>query len=137
MAVGAYLTRAYLIDTTVYSHARRGGQWAVDILAESDLIGISTITLGELLAGFIVGGKADENKKILYEFLDHPRVSVYPIGERTAEFYSNIYMNLRRQGTPVPTNDMWIAATAQENGLVLASHDRHFENIPGLICRIG
>ena len=32
---------------------------------------------------------------------------------------------------------MWIAATTQENGLVLASHDRHFETIPGLICRIG
>ena len=128
--------RQHLIDTNVYSHAMRGRQWAVDILAESDHIGISTVSLGELLAGFKVGGKADENKRILYEFLDHPRVKVYPVGERTAEFYSSIYQDLRSQGTPLPTNDIWIAATAQENGLVLVSHDRHFENIPGLICRI-
>lgn len=137
MAVGAYLTRAYLIDTTVYSHARRGGQWAADLLEESDHLGISTVSLGELLAGFKVGSKTENNRKILYEFLDEPRVQIYPISERTAEFYGEIYMNLRKQGTPIPTNDMWIAATAQENGLVLASHDRHFENIPGLICQIG
>ena len=128
--------RAFLIDTNLYSHAMRGSQWAIDILAESDHIGISTVSLGELLAGFKVGGKADENRKILYEFLDHPRVKVYPVGERTAEFYGEIYKNLRMQGTPIPTNDIWIAATAQENGFVLASHDRHFEAIPGLICRI-
>lgn len=129
--------RQHLIDTNVYSHAMRGRQWAVDVLAKSDLIGISTVSIGELLAGFKTGSKTEENVKVLYEFLDHPRVKVYPIGERTAEFYGEIYKNLRCQGTPVPTNDMWIAATAQENGLVLVSHDRNFENILGLICRIG
>lgn len=137
MAVRAYPTRAYLIDTTVYSHARRGSQWAADLLEEADHLGISTVSLGELLAGFKVGSKTEKNRKILYEFLDGPRVQIYPVSERTAEFYGEIYMNLRKQGTPIPTNDMWIAATAQEHGLVLASHDRHFEAVSGLICRIG
>lgn len=137
MAVRTYPTRAYLIDTTVYSHARRGSQWAADLLEESEHLGISTISIGELVAGFKVGSKIEKNRKILYEFLDEPRVQIYPVSERTAEFYGEIYKNLRKQGAPIPTNDMWIAATAQEHGLVLASHDRHFEAIPGLICRIG
>jgi len=63
-------------------------------------------------------------------------VKIYPVGERTAEFYGEIDKNLRTQGTPVPTNDIWIAAAAQENGFVLASHDRHFEAIQGLLWQI-
>ena len=137
MAVGVYPNKSYLIDTTVYSHAMRGEHWAADILEEAAHLGISVVSIGELLAGFKTGRKAEENRKILDEFLDHPRVQIYLVRERTAEFYGEIYMNLRKQGTPIPTNDMWIAATAQEHGFTLASHDRHFEDIPGLICRIG
>jgi len=59
-------------------------------------------------------------------------VIVYPIDEGTAEFYAQILYNLRQIGKPVPTNDIWIAAAAFQNGLRLFTRDSHFQSIAGL-----
>ncbi len=124
--------RRLLIDTNIYSHALRGDKGVVEILRKADEIGISVISIGELLAGFKGGGKEQSNREELGAFLDSPRVVVHPVSEDTSEFYAEIFHNLKKRGRPVPTNDIWIAASAFQNGLVLFTKDEHFKNIPGL-----
>ena len=124
--------RQLLIDTNIYSYALRGDDDVVEVLRKSEQIGISVISIGELLSGFKGGGREKKNREELEIFLDSPRVVVYPVDEDTSEFYAEIINNLREIGKPVPTNDIWIAAIAFQNGLKLFTKDIHFKTIPGL-----
>jgi len=124
--------RNLLIDTNIYSFALKGDASTVNILKKAHEIGISTISIGELLSGFKGGGKEEENREELEDFLDSPRVSIYIVDEETADFYADIIDNLRKQGTPIPTNDIWIAAITFQHGLKLYTKDNHFNNVPGL-----
>ena len=124
--------RQLLIDTNIYSYALRGDDDVVEVLRKSEQIGISVISIGELLSGFKGGGREKKNREELEIFLDSPRVVVYPVDEDTSEFYAEILNNLREIGKPVPTNDIWIAAIAFQNGLKLFTKDIHFKTIPGL-----
>lgn len=121
-----------LIDTNIYSFALKGDESVVEVLREVDEIGFSVISIGELLSGFRRGGMERKNRQELEEFLDSPRVVVYNIDQDTAEFYSQIIINLRQIGKPIPTNDIWIAAAAFQYGLKLFTRDAHFQFIPGL-----
>ena len=97
---------------------------------------INPIVIAEILIGFKLGTKEEQNKNEFYEFyefLDSPRLSVFEIGEMTTEHYSNIFLQLKISGKPIPTNDIWIAASAMENGMPLATFDKHFSNIQGLL----
>ena len=94
---------------------------------------INPIVIAEMLIGFKLGTKEEQNKNESYEFLDSPRLSVFEIGEMTAEHYSNIFLQLKKSGKPIPTNNIWIAASAMENGMPLATFDKHFSNIQGLL----
>jgi tRNA(fMet)-specific endonuclease VapC len=122
-----------LIDTNIYSHALRGSPEIVDVLRQVNEICMSVISIGELLSGFKGGNREAGNKRELEEFLDTPRVRILYVDENTAEFYADVLNRLKIKGTPIPTNDIWIAATAQQHGLKLFSLDRHFENVPGLL----
>lgn len=122
-----------LIDTNIYTHALKGAAEVVSILQTASEIGISAISIGELISGFKGGTKEKENRDELSAFLDSPRVRIYLIDETTAEFYADILDKLRKAGTPIPTNDIWIGGTALQNGIKLFTKDRHFENIPGLL----
>jgi tRNA(fMet)-specific endonuclease VapC len=122
-----------LIDTNIYSHALRGDREAVSQLRAMRLIGISSISIGELLSGFKGGTREKENRRELEEFLDSPRVHIYSVDENTAEFYAEVLNELRSRGTPIPTNDIWIASIALQKGLPLYSRDLHFKQVPGLV----
>lgn len=122
-----------LIDTNIYSYALRGDPETVSVLQRANKIAICSISIGELLSGFRGGSRERENREELEEFLDAPRVQIYSIDENTAEFYADILHGLRERGTPIPTNDIWIASVSFQHGLKLFSKDQHFKNISGLI----
>lgn len=122
-----------LIDTNIFSLAMKGDAAVIRVLRSVDLIGFSAISAGELYSGFKGGSHEDKNREELYMFLDSPRVVVHAIDMETAEFYSSILHNLRVAGTPVPTNDIWIAAVSFQHGYKLFTKDRHFDLIPGLV----
>lgn len=94
---------------------------------------MSPIVLGELLSGFACGNKMKKNRDELQKFLQSSRVKLFSITSDTTNFYSQIYSLLRNKGKPIPSNDMWIAAQALENGSVLYSYDKVFKEIEGLI----
>jgi tRNA(fMet)-specific endonuclease VapC len=121
-----------LIDTNIYSLAMKGESPVVEILRQVDVIGISTISIGELYSGFTNGSREAENKAELAFFLDSPRVVVHGIDVETAEFYALILNNLKKAGTPIPTNDIWIAAVAVQHGYKLFTKDKHFNVVQGL-----
>jgi tRNA(fMet)-specific endonuclease VapC len=125
--------RRALVDTNIYSLAMRGDPDVLDHLQQLDEIGFSVVSLGELLDGFLGGSREDQNRLELARFLDSPRVRVLTIDEDTAEFYASAFQALRRAGTPIPTNDLWIAALAQRHGLPVYSRDAHFQAVPGLV----
>ena len=127
--------RRIIIDTNIYAAFKRNVQDVVKVFRRVDYIGINTVVLGELYSGFKGGAKENLNKQELEQFLDKPRADVIPIDENTAEFYAQVYWNLKRNGTPIPTNDMWIAASALQHGLALFSLDGHFKEVDGLMIK--
>lgn len=127
--------RRIIIDTNIYAAFKRNVQDVVKVFRRVDYIGINTVVLGELYSGFKGGTKENLNKQELEQFLDKPRVDVIPIDENTAQFYAQVYWNLKRNGTPIPTNDMWIAASALQHGLALFSLDGHFKRVDGLMIK--
>jgi tRNA(fMet)-specific endonuclease VapC len=122
-----------LIDTNIYSLAMKGDANVVDTLKKIDLIGFAAVSVGELYSGFKNGSRETTNREELTIFLDSPRVVVHTIDVETADFYASIINNLKVAGTPIPTNDIWIAAIAFQHGYIMFTKDRHFNFIPGLI----
>jgi tRNA(fMet)-specific endonuclease VapC len=122
-----------LIDTNIYSLAMKGDKQVIATLRRLDRIGFSAISIGELFSGFKGGSRENKNRQELELFLDSPRVVVHVIDEGSADFYAAILNELRAAGTPIPTNDIWIAATAFQHGYKLYSKDEHFRLIPGLV----
>lgn len=123
-----------LLDTNAYAAFKRGDQDAIEIIRFAETIGVSTIVLGELLSGFSVGQREAKNRRELAAFLDSNRVLIIPVDEKTAEYYAHTYLSLRRKGKPIPTNDLWIAATALQHGLAVFTYDKHFFDIDGIIA---
>ncbi len=126
-----------LIDTNAYAAFKKNENDAVSTFKTVEYIGVNIIVLGELLSGFKGGNKEAKNRKELEQFLDSPRVNLIQLDEETAEFYAGVYSDLKRKGKPVPTNDLWVAASAMRHGLELFSYDDHFDNIDGLILHKG
>ena len=121
-----------LIDTNIYSEFMRGDNKVRFILSEMEIIGISVISIGELLSGFKGGINEEKNRKELSFFLDSPRVKVYNVDIETSEFYAKVIADLKNSGNLIPANDVWIASIAFQNGLKLFTLDNHFQKVPGL-----
>ena len=122
-----------LLDTTAYSSLKRGSNEVAAIVRESEEVILSLVVLGELLFGFHDGSRYKKNLAELEEFLNHPRVTLWGLTRATADRFGRIASQLKRQGTPIPNNDIWIAAQALETGSEVVSRDRHFHHVPGLV----
>jgi tRNA(fMet)-specific endonuclease VapC len=125
-----------MLDTSGYVGFRLGIPDLIDFLTEARAILVSPVVLGELMFGFRLGTRFQKNMKELNLFLNHEAVEVISLGEITADRYSRIAEQLKRQGTPIPSNDIWLAAQAMEQGAELVTMDRHFEKINGLAYRL-
>lgn len=125
--------REILLDTNAYAAFKRNVPDAVEIIRHAPLIGINSIVLGELLGGFAVGTREAANKQELKRFFNSDRVKLFSVDDSTAEYYAMVYRDLKRKGRPIPTNDMWIAATALQHGLAVFSYDDHFQAVDGII----
>ena len=122
-----------LLDTTAYVGFKRNVAEVVEMIVRAELIFFSPIVLGELIFGFRNGTRFKENMVDLENFLDHEAVELLQIGKITSDRYSRIATQLKQQGTPIPTNDIWIAAQTLEHGAELITSDQHFEKIGGLV----
>ena len=119
----------YCLDTSAYSHFKRGESQVVDLIDAADWLGVPSIVLGELRTGFLLGGRVDRNEAELHEFLLNPIVEELVVDGDVSQVYAEIVSALRRAGTPLPTNDIWIAATAACAGAPVLTYDPHFHHI--------
>lgn len=118
-----------LLDTSAYSAFMRGQPEVKLALQQADEISLTPVVLGELLVGFMRGKRRKKNEKELRAFLSSPRVTVVDVDEETAQRYALILNALWKVGTPIPTNDIWIAASAMQHGLRLLTRDAHYRKV--------
>ena len=118
-----------LLDTSAYSSFMRGNQDIKEALQSADSIALTPIVLGELQAGFQQGRHSENNRNTLKQFLASPRVHVVAMDEDTAERYAVIVNGLWEIGRPIPTNDLWITASAMPYGLTILTTDAQFKHV--------
>jgi tRNA(fMet)-specific endonuclease VapC len=121
-----------VLDTSAYSRFRAGDTRVRDLIADAEAVFLPTPVLGELHGAFELGSRTRENRVALSEFLEEPFVDTIPVSESVARQYGRVYAGLRRAGTPIPANDMWIAACAIDQGGWLVTFDHDFHHVVGL-----
>jgi tRNA(fMet)-specific endonuclease VapC len=123
------------LDTNRYTDLCRGDQAVIEVVEQADEVWLPFVVVGELRAGFAVGSQGTRNEAVLRRFLLKPGVGILYADEQTTHHYASVYRQLRKQGTPIPTNDMWIAALVLQHSLVLCARDVHFDEL-GQIVRV-
>ncbi|MCP4137353.1 MAG: type II toxin-antitoxin system VapC family toxin [bacterium] len=121
-----------LLDTNAYSGFLRDDEKVYDMLAGADTVYMSIIVLAELYTGFKGGSKETWNKDLLQKFLKKPTVEIIDASAETAEIFAHVKSTLKRSGSPIPINDVWIASHALETGSLLVTYDEHFKKVPGV-----
>jgi tRNA(fMet)-specific endonuclease VapC len=121
------------LDTNRYVDLCKGRQETSDLLAVVDAIFLPFVVVGELRAGFALGRRPAENERVLRQFLMKAGVQVVYADDQTTHHYARAFRQLRSQGTPIPTNDLWIAALVLQHDLVLHDRDKHFDHLPQLV----
>ena len=124
--------RRVVLDTNAYAALHRGDERVLDELAVADRVYVPVFVFGELLYGFKLGGRELENRRRLEAFVRKPTVRSLDTSSETADLFATLKSGLRKKGTPIPDNDLWIAAQCLETGSTLVSFDRHFETVDGL-----
>lgn len=118
--------RRVMLDTNAYAALLTGDVVVRDALDSATEILLPLFAVGELEAGFRGGRRCAENAAILQRFLNRPEVREVAAGRETARIYGEVKDALKRAGTPIPANDLWIAASAIEHAATLITYDRHF-----------
>lgn len=121
------------VDTSRYVDLCRGIAETVDLLETAEALVVPFIVIAELRAGFAQGRREAENERTLRQLLLKDDVHVAFPDDQTTHHYAAVYRQLRRQGTPIPTNDMWVAALVLQHNLALHARDRHFDNLAQLV----
>lgn len=120
------------LDTSAYSHFRRGDPIVVELVTAARQVLLPTVVLGELRVGFALGSQRAKNEQALKEFMSQEVVTVMDVTEETSAFYADVLVALRRAGTPIPSNDIWIAALAIQHSATLLSYDEDFKCVQRL-----
>ena len=120
------------LDTNAYSDFMRGRETAIALIEAADQVWMPFVVLGELRAGFSKGSRATVNEALLTEFLASPYVAIAAAVDATSRIYARVFDSLRRRGSPIPTNDLWVAACALEQHAALFTYDAHFAAVEGL-----
>ena len=120
----------FLLDTNVVIGLLADEDPVKRRLAAADEVFVPVIALGELYYGARKSAWSDENTGRIDEFA--ARNVVLACDVATAQHYAEIKNLLRTKGSPIPENDVWVAALAFQHGLVLATRDRHFDSVEGL-----
>ncbi len=119
-----------LLDTNRYRDLCDGVPEALKIIQQAGGIHIPFVVIAELRSGFLCGTLARKNEQYLTRFLNSERVKMLFADEQTTHHFAQVFAQLRLQGTPIPVNDLWIAALAIQHNLLLYSRDSHFDNLP-------
>jgi tRNA(fMet)-specific endonuclease VapC len=122
--------KRYLLDTNIIVDYLRNNKFATDFIDNNLNCFVSAIVCGELLYGAAYSTNPNKHLKQFNEFIKN--ISVLTVDQETAKYYGEIKSNLRKSGTPIPENDIWIAAIAIQHGFTLATNDKHFKNINSL-----
>lgn len=117
------------LDTSAYSNFKRGRAAAVEAVTSARSVYVPVVVLGELRTGFRLGAHAARNEAELRAFLGQPVVQVLEVDDEASSIYADLVVQLRRQGTPLPSNDIWIAALAAREGAPVLTYDAHFEQM--------
>jgi tRNA(fMet)-specific endonuclease VapC len=117
------------VDTSAYSYFKRGDRAAVEALTTARSVGVPAVVLGELRTGFRLGVRPERNEAELRAFLAEPVVQVLDVDDDAATLYAEIVAELRGAGTPLSTNDVWIAAVALREAATIVTFDAHFRAI--------
>jgi tRNA(fMet)-specific endonuclease VapC len=121
------------LDTNRYVDLCKGARDTADLVATAEDVFLPFVVLTELRAGFALGRRGAENEQVVRRFLLKAGVHVLYADDQTTHHYASVFRQLRRQGTPIPTNDMWIAALVLQHSLVLHVRDKHFDHLPQIV----
>ena len=121
------------LDANRYVDLCKGITETVALLEGAEVIVLPFVVVGELRAGFVRGRRQADNERILRRFLLKDGVRVLFADDQTTHHYASLFRQLRKQGTPIPTNDMWLAALVLQHNLVLHARDRHFDHVPQVL----
>lgn len=121
------------VDTNRLTDLFRGDAALAAWLGSCDEVWVPLPVLAEIKAGFVGGSRRHANEAVLQQFLTKPTVQILLPARETAEHYARLYVQLKTAGTPIPINDLWIAALVIEHDLILVTRDLHFRKIPQLM----
>lgn len=121
------------LDTNAYSAIGRGNAAVAALVEEADEVFVPATVFGELVFGFLKGTRFAQNEEALARFLEEDGVSLLPVSREIAERYAYVKAALKKKGSPIPENDIWIAAAALETGTRLVSYDADFDQVGGLV----
>lgn len=126
----------YCLDTSAYIRFLRGDAATVDAIDRASWIGFPAIALGELYTGYSLTGNRSGELRRMRDFLAHPVVEIIAADDKVARAYGRFVAELRKAGTPLPSNDVWIAACAARTSSVVLTHDAHFTRIARIGCEL-
>jgi tRNA(fMet)-specific endonuclease VapC len=118
------------LDSNRYDDLITGSGDVATIVETAEAVFLPFVVVGELRAGFAAGKRQAENERLLRRFLMKDDVEILLADEQTIHHYAAAFAQLRGQGTPIPTNDLWIAALVLQHDLSLCTRDRHFDRLP-------
>ncbi len=122
------------LDTNRLTDLLQGDAVLAERLGACDEVWVPLVVLAEIKAGFYGGAQRHRNEILLQQLLAKTTVGVLLPSRETAEHYARLFVQLKRAGTPIPDNDLWIAALVLEHDLLLITRDQHFERVPQLLC---